>query len=213
MAVPQYQTTEDGQELQFATNYLGHFALTGLLLPLLLRGGASRVIAVSSEAAYYGRISPDDIQSCHPYHPWVSYCNAKLACLMFALELNSRFNKQGITGYATSPGIVRSNLQRYITSPVMKAMTRMSISLLGNSAENGAVPTVFAALNPEIAPERFISPDGLLRLGGRGIHLARIPRRASDQTMRRVLWEASEKLTGVTFCTNSDAEVYSESRP
>ncbi|MGQ9491774.1 MAG: oxidoreductase [Anaerolineae bacterium] len=203
MAIPR-RLTADGFEMQFGVNHLGHFALTGLLLPLLLRAAAARVVTVSSGAHVLGRINFDDLHGERRYHPWAAYAQSKLANLLFAYELQRRLAAAGgqAISVAAHPGYAATNLQR--VGPEMAGsrlgLWLMSASnrLLAQSAAMGALPEVYAATSPDVCGGDYIGPDG--PLGQRGFpKKARSSARSYDAETAAQLWRVSEQLTGVRF--------------
>lgn len=194
--------TADGFELQFGTNYLGHFALTGRLLSLLSKSEQARVVTVSSVAARRGRIDFQDLQSRRAYRPMPVYAASKLACLMFALELQRRSQAAGwgLTSLAAHPGLSRTNLL-YSTPGGPSRLRRVMRDLLGGlfqSAPQGALPQLFAATAPEVRGGVYYGPDGRAELNGFPAE-ARIPRPATDVSASARLWAESQELTGVRF--------------
>ena len=202
MAIPHHEVTEDGFECQFGTNFLGHFALTGLLFPALLRAPAPRVTTISSGAANMGlrRIRFEDLQWEHGYKPWAAYCQTKLADLMFALELSRRCTEKNIPllSNAAHPGYARTNLQ---TSGPGKAQARtftFLAKIMSQDAFHGALPTLRAATEPNAAPGSYYGPDRFFQLKGNPV-LIPVPKPAQDTGAARELWEIGESLTGVAF--------------
>jgi NAD(P)-dependent dehydrogenase (short-subunit alcohol dehydrogenase family) len=209
MTPPQRQTTADGFELQFGTNYLGHVALTAQLLPLLRKGNAPRVVSLSSVAARDGSIRFDDLQAERSYQPMAAYAQSKLACLLFAFELQRRSAAAGwgVTSIAAHPGISRTDL-------LTNAPGRMSVSGLARTwlwflfqpAAQGALPTLYAATSPQAAPGGYYGPDRLGETRGYPT-LAKIPTQARDTAVAARLWDVSEQLAGVRFgATDNTAE-------
>ncbi|KYK43076.1 short-chain dehydrogenase [Bradyrhizobium liaoningense] len=201
MAPPLRKVTSDGFELQLATNYLGHFALTAQLLPLLRNGKEPRVVNVSSLAARGGVIDFDDLQAEREYRPMRVYSQSKLACLMFAFELQTRSDVSGwgIRSIAAHPGIARTELIPNGAGPrSLQCLTRSFLWFLFQPPAQGALPTLFAATSPLAEPGGYYGPD---RLGEtRGVPAAaRVPRQAKDASASARLWEVSEKLTGVRY--------------
>ncbi len=203
MAIPR-RLTADGFEMQFGVNHLGHFALTGLLLPLLLRAPAARVVTVSSGAHVLGRINFEDLHGERRYHPWAAYAQSKLANLLFAYELQRRLAAAGcrMISVAAHPGYAATNLQR--VGPEMRGsrlgMWLMGVSnrLLAQSAAMGALPEVYAATSPDVQGGDYIGPDG--PLGQRGFpKKARSSARSYDLDTAARLWTVSEALTGLRF--------------
>ncbi|WP_122465270.1 SDR family oxidoreductase [Brevundimonas lutea] len=201
MTPPRRMETPDGFELQFGTNHLAHFALTGLLLPLLVNAGQARVVTLSSIAARGGRIDFADLQQTD-YRPMPAYSQSKLACLMFGLELQRRSVAEGwgLTSIPVHPGISRTGLL-YNTpggaSGVRRAMRAM-LWFLFQPVPQGALPSLFAATAPQARGGVYYGPDGRAELSGFPAE-ARIPAPATDEAACRRLWEVSEALTGVRF--------------
>lgn len=200
MTPPRRETTADGFERQFGVNYLGHFALTAHLLPLLRQARAPRVVTLSSIAARQGWIDFDDLQAERHYKPMPVYAQSKLACLMFALELQRRSDEAGwgVTSLAAHPGVSRTNLLHNAPgrfSP--QGVVRSALWFLFQPAATGALPTLMAATEPSPrAP--YYGPTGLLGLRG-APGTAPAPSRALESHVARKLWDVSEDLTGVRF--------------
>jgi NAD(P)-dependent dehydrogenase (short-subunit alcohol dehydrogenase family) len=195
---PPYGTTDDGFELQIGTNHLGHFALTGLLLPKLLQTPQSRVVTVSSYANYFGWINSDDLQSRERYIGWLAYCQSKLANILFALELQRRLEAAGAEtiSVAIHPGHAVTNLQTHPANALDAVMLRAANATMGQSAELGATYQLYAATAPEVRGGEFYGP----KWGLRGeIVRAMLTRRARDKSAAARLWQLSEQLTGVTY--------------
>lgn len=203
MAIPR-ATTADGFEMQLGTNHLGHFALTGSLLPSLFAAPAGRVVTLSSGVHHYGRIDFDDLMGERRYHKWRAYAQSKLANLLFALELDRRLRAAGskLISVAAHPGYAATNLQ-YVGAEIEGSRLARGIMWLGNtfiaqSAAMGALPTLRAATDPEAQGGNYFGPDGLRE--GRGYPvLVRPNRKARDEAVAAKLWEVSVKLTGVSF--------------
>ena len=201
MTPPQRQTTTDGFELQFGTNYLGHFALTAQLLPLLQQSDAPRVINLSSVAARQGKIDFDDLQAERNYQPMPVYAQSKLACLMFAFELQRRSTAAGwgITSIAAHPGISRTDL--LTNAPGRRSMSGLArtwLWFLFQPAAQGALPTLYAATAPQATPGAYYGPNMFGETRGYPA-LANIPAQARDTAVAARLWDMSEQLTGVRF--------------
>jgi NAD(P)-dependent dehydrogenase (short-subunit alcohol dehydrogenase family) len=203
MALPRRETTVDGFERQLGTNHLGHFALTGLLLPALL-GGASRVVTVSSTAHRRGRIALDDLQSERGYRPWAAYGQSKLANLLFTMELQRRSDAAGadLVSVAAHPGVSATNL--VLAGPGsgrpswLSAVLDAGSRLLSQSAEAGAWPSLYAATAPGVRGAEFFGPAGLR--GARGYPVRAVARpSAYDPDLAADLWRRSSELTEVTY--------------
>ena len=189
------QTTRDGFELQFGTNHLGHFALTGLLLEQMLPVPGSRVVTVSSLAhRIRARIDFDDLQGERSYSRVAAYSQSKLANLMFTYELQRRLSGAGTTvAVAAHPGLAATELARY-TPAASAALAR----LISQKPAMGALPVLRAATDPGVLGGQYYGPRRLL--GTRGYpELARSSGQSRDTAIQRRLWTASEELTGVTF--------------
>ncbi|WP_333585521.1 SDR family oxidoreductase [Phenylobacterium sp.] len=194
--------TEDGFEIQFGTNYLGHFALTARLLPLLVNAGQARVVTVSSIAARGGAIDFDDLQARRGYRPMPVYAQSKLACLMFALELQRRSQTQGwgIASIAAHPGVSRTGLL-YNTPGGPGGLRRVMRAMLWfmfQPVPQGALPQLFAATAPEAQGGGYYGPDGRAELNGFPAP-ARVPRPAQDVEACVRLWRLAQDLTGLRF--------------
>lgn len=199
MALPERQTTADGFEMQFGTNYLGHFALTGLLLPLLRESPAPRVVALSSGVALWGKVDLDDLQSERSYAPMGTYGQSKLANLIFAIELDRRARSLGITSVAAHPGASITNLQRHTNTGLVGRIGMLIMHVIGLPPARSALPSLYAATGEDVKGGSYFSPGAsLFGLGG-APGSATIPKRALDPAIARGLWEASEKLTGVVY--------------
>jgi len=203
MAVPARRTV-DGFELQMATNHLGPFALTGLLLPALLRRPGARVVTVSSFVHWFGSLDFGDLMSERSYDPWQAYARTKLANLLFMRELARRSGDAGLDLVSTAahPGYARTNLQ--LVAPQMTgrrgttAVMRLGNAVLGQSAATGALPQLRAATDPEVRSGDYFGPRGVAEQRGLPKRV-RMSANARDDVAARLLWEASEDLTGVTY--------------
>ena len=200
MTPPQRLETKDGFELQFGTNYLGHFALTAHLLPLIkkVRG---RVISLSSVAARDGKINFDDLQAERSYVPMPVYAQSKLACLMFAFELQKRSDAHGwgVTSIAAHPGISRTEL--LVDKPGAKTLVGMARKyawFLFQPVAQGALPTLFAATSPDARPGGYYGPHAFREIRGYP-HPAFVPAAAQDNDVSAKLWSTSEALAQISF--------------
>ncbi|MBO0866814.1 MAG: SDR family oxidoreductase [Mycobacterium sp.] len=210
MTPPKRDTTADGFELQFGSNHLGHFALTAHLLPLLRAAERARVVSLSSVAARGGRIHFDDLQFEKSYTPMAAYGQSKLAVLMFARELDRRSRDAGwgIVSNAAHPGLTKTNLQ--ISGPshgrsapsLMERLYKLSWRLtpfLWQEIDEGILPALYAAANPQAEGGAFYGPHGIYGLAGGGVTNAKVPAHARDDAECRRLWEVSEQLAGVSY--------------
>ena len=211
MAYPKRRTTRDGFEAQFGVNYLGHFALTARLMPSLLRAeGGARVVSVASLAHVGGRIALDDLQGERRYDPWTAYRQSKLAMLIFARELQRRADAAGwaIRAVAAHPGWavtdIISNGPAEGRGGLKPAMMNFAFRLLGQSAAEGALPVLYAATAPDAAPGGYYGPTGRGERTG-PVGPSRVMPQAADEATARALWDASERLTGVRFETETAA--------
>jgi len=200
MALPRRQTTADGFEMQFGTNYLGHFALTARLMPLLRRASGPRVVSVSSLAHRTGFIDFDDLQGVRVYSPWKAYGQSKLAMLMFALELQRRSDAAGwnLTSNAAHPGFARTGLFASGPGGLLSLATDFAAPFFGHSAAGGARPILFAATNPRAKPGAYYGPGGIGELRGAPAPALIMPR-ARDAAAATRLWDVSEKLASTSF--------------
>jgi NAD(P)-dependent dehydrogenase (short-subunit alcohol dehydrogenase family) len=199
MATPR-RSTADGFELQFGTNHLGHFALTGLLIGEMEGREDARVVTLSSGAHRIGRIAFDNLGGDRRYFRWRAYGQSKLANLLFALELDRRLRAAGSTikSLAAHPGYAATNLQFAGPPAVDAAVMKLGNALFAQNDEMGALPTLYAATEPGLEGGTFCGPDGFLEQRGHPKPVA--PNSAArDQGVARRLWEVSEEMTGVRF--------------
>lgn len=196
MMPPQRLETVDGFELQMGTNHLGHFALTGLLLPLLQSTAGSRVVTVSSLAARQGRIDLGDLMAERSYSPSPTYGASKLANLLFTLELQRRLQAAGSTTVAVAahPGVSATNLMS--TMQLNGVITRAA-GLLMQGATAGARPQLHAATAVGVTGGDYYGPKGMGELRGRRVDHASLPPAALDTVTATGMWERSEQVTGV----------------
>jgi NAD(P)-dependent dehydrogenase (short-subunit alcohol dehydrogenase family) len=202
MALP-YGTTADGFETQFGVNHLGHFALTGLLLPALLAAPGARVVVVSSGMHALANIDIDDLNSERRYRRWIAYARSKTANLLFTHELARRAAAHGtdLVAAAAHPGYAATNLQT--TGPLAEGrpaaerLVRLANRLVAQPAEAGALPILYAATEPGVQPDSFTGPH-IAMWRGAPAPSWRAPWTLNDTAGQR-LWAASEELTGVTY--------------
>jgi NAD(P)-dependent dehydrogenase (short-subunit alcohol dehydrogenase family) len=201
MALPKREETRDGFERQFATNYLGPFVLTALLLGSIKQRAGSRVVTVSSSASNQGKIEFDNLQSERVYKPmFQAYAQSKLADLIFAQELQRRLKSVGspVLSTAAHPGYAVTNLQADHLRLGLKILIAMVKPFLSQDAAHGALPTLYAAVAEDAVAGGYYGPDGIAELKGYPT-AARVPQSALDETAAKRLWVESERLTGVTF--------------
>ncbi len=204
MALPKRKTA-DGFEMQFGTNHLGHFALTGRLLPQLTAEPGTHVVTVSSEVHRIGTINFDDLQSEKRYSKWRAYGQSKLANLLFANELGKRAAAADVdlTSVAAHPGYASTNLQtagaKMSGSHLTERLASLGNRLFGQSEANGALPLIYAATADELTSGQYVGPDGPLGQRGSGAKPVGRSKKATDAATARRLWEVSEELTGVTY--------------
>ena len=198
--MPPRGETADGFELQFGTNHLGHFALTGLLLEPLAAVGGARVVTVSSLEHKPGRIHFDDLQSESKYSSRGAYQQSKFANAVFGLELDRRLRAAGspVISVLAHPGYSATNLQTSGPPFPVSALLRISNALIAQSASKGALPQLYAATAPGVEGGEFIGPDGFMEARGTPTEVQPVKRARDEQTARR-LWDVSEELTGVRY--------------
>jgi NAD(P)-dependent dehydrogenase (short-subunit alcohol dehydrogenase family) len=203
MAVP-FGVTSDGLEQHMGVNYYGHFALVGLLLPLVRRTPGARVVTTSSPAEKFGTLAalakpPSETA----YHRWRAYCDSKLAMLMFALMLDEKFKKEGIDarGLSAHPGFTRTSLRTTRLKTETNPWQRLQLQFyeaLSSPVERGGLPLLYAATAPGIRGGEYVGLSGAGEFRG-WPRITRGQWRAYDQSLRQQLWEASEAATGVRF--------------
>lgn len=190
--MPPKELTVDGFESQFAVNYLGHFLLTRLLLPLLDKTPSARIVTLSSVAHRSGRIDLQNFNAERSYSRWGAYAQSKLACLMFALELQRRLSGSGsrTISLASHPGATSTALSRHML------ILQLFEKLLSQPTDAGAMPTLRAATDPGARGGEYYGPAHLSGL--RGPPVLEIPKKqALDAEVSRRLWTASKKLVGL----------------
>lgn len=206
MAIPKRQVTPDGYERQFATNYLGPFALTARLFRAIKPASGSRIVIVSSSASRMGKIDFEDLQSERRYSPmWGAYAQSKLADSVFAIELQRRLTTvhSPVIVTAAHPGYAITNLQTSgpgqtgFLNPMRIAMTVLK-PFLSQDAYHGALPTLFAATDPGVEPGGYYGPNGFQEFKGLPT-TAQIAPMALDPAIAARLWKISEQLTGIEF--------------
>ncbi|GAB3676991.1 oxidoreductase [Angustibacter aerolatus] len=206
MALPQRQTTADGFEMQLGTNHLGHFALTGSLLPHLQSddsGRPARVVTLTSVAHTAGRVNLTDLQSEQRYRGWTAYSQSKLANLLFTMELQRRAVAAGwpLLSVAAHPGFAATNLISAgpaSRSKLLGAVAGVVSRPFSQSAEHGAWPTLYAAGAPDVHGAELVGPGGLGGTRGHPVKAVASPT-AYDVDLAGLLWQRSLELTGVAF--------------
>jgi NAD(P)-dependent dehydrogenase (short-subunit alcohol dehydrogenase family) len=198
MMTPRFLTA-DGFEGQLGVNHLGHFLLTGLLLPLLGRSGGARVVSLYSVAAKWHGMHFEDLQFERGYDAARAYSQSKMACLMFALELDRRLRAagQGTRSMAAHPGFSRSELSRHLALPI-RAMLAVFGGFILQPSYAGALPSLYAALGENLEGGEAIGPAGRNQTKGPPVVQAPFPG-ALDQAQRARLWSASEELCGFSY--------------
>ncbi len=203
MALPRRETA-DGFEMQLGTNHFGHFALTGLVLPLLLATPDSRVVTMSSGAHKMGRIDFDDLHGKRKYGKWTAYGQSKLANLLFAYELDRRLQRKRVKAISVAchPGYSATELQsagpRMEGSSFMERIMELGNMLLSQDAATGALPALYAATAPDVQGGDYIGPDGIGELWGHPKKVTSNARSHDPESAAR-LWKVSEESTGVSY--------------
>lgn len=197
-----YFTTSDGFEAQLGTNHLGHFALSGQLLGLLLKTPQSRIVNVSSMAHKAGKIHFDNLlfENGKGYQPMKAYAQSKLANLLFTYELQRKLNnnKAETIAVAAHPGVSRTGLMRYIEKYSWFKIGYPLFKLISQTPDMGALPQIRAAVDANVQGGEYYGPDGFNEMKGHPVKVK--SNAASHQAVTaQKLWEVSEKLTGVTF--------------
>ena len=209
--MPPFSLSEDGFESQLAANYLGHFALTGLLLPLIVSTPNARVVSLSSLAHKWSGIRFDDINFKSAYSEREAYGQSKLACLMFAYELQRRLAMAGYEtlSVAAHPGVSRTNLFQHL--PKAARLFAPLMGLVFQSAKGGALPTLYAALGDDIEGGDYCGPRSLGEMRGSPVKVGS-NRRSRDQAVAARLWSLSEEMTGVRFLSETPTRPASRTR-
>jgi NAD(P)-dependent dehydrogenase (short-subunit alcohol dehydrogenase family) len=196
--MPPFSLSEDGFESQLAANYLGHFALTGLLLPRITKTPNARIVSLSSLAHKWSGIRFHDLNATQRYDKRLAYGQSKLACLMFAYELQRRLAKAGQTtlSVAAHPGVSATNLFQHLPKAVQ--MFAPLTELVFQSASGGAQPTLYAALGEDIQGGDYCGPQSLGEMRGAPGKVGS-SRRSRDEAVAARLWTVSEDVTGVRY--------------
>lgn len=196
MAVRTRELTADGFEMHFGTNHLGHFALTGLLFPLVQAVGG-RIVTVSAQSARIGDIDFSDLRMDRRYGPMKGYNRSKLANLLFAQELNRRAKQSGVASIAVHPGTSPTGIGRN-TPAGAKPIGLLLMKIFGTSPERSAWPSLIAAIDPTIAGEQYIGL-GMNPIRAKDLIVASFPKKATDTALAAKLWSVSAKLTNVEY--------------
>lgn len=198
--MPPYRETEEGHELQWGVNHLGHFLLTSLLWKNLTDAKAARVVQLSSLAHKWGNTSAfnNPIGKAN-YDKQKAYGNSKLACLVFALELERRIKSKGlkVKSMAAHPGVADTELSRYLPG-WMKVLSPLFMAFVANSAEEGAQPSLRAALDEDLSGGTYVGPSGFKEMKGSPV-VVQPHEKATSEEAGKKLWQASEEQIGISF--------------
>jgi NAD(P)-dependent dehydrogenase (short-subunit alcohol dehydrogenase family) len=201
MAIPERRTTPQGFEMQFGTNHLGHFALTGLLLPALLHQPNSRVVTVASIAHKGGKLNFDDLNAERGYDPRAAYQQSKLANIVFGLEFDRRLRARSANtaSVIAHPGVAVTNIiSNGMGTGVKARIVGTLLTFLAQSDDRGSWPLLYAATSPQVRGGGYYGPDGIAEIKGTPVEVKPKPH-ALDAAAGRRLWEVSETLTGVRY--------------
>jgi len=197
-----YFLTNDGFEAQLGTNHLGHFALTGQLIDLLVKTPMSRVVNVSSMAHKWGKMDFNNLQfeQGKGYSPIKAYGRSKLSNLLFTYELQRRFEKENLNSIAVAahPGVSNTNLNRYISGKFLYKIVSPLAGSVMQTAYMGALPQIRASVDPNVKGSEYYGPDGFNEMKGYPV-LVKSNQASHNTEDAKKLWEVSEKLTGVNF--------------
>jgi len=198
--IPPYKKTADGFELQFGVNHLGHFALTGLLLPLLEKSTGSRVVTVSSIANRGASIYFDNLDGSKGFSTINFYRQSKFANLLFGIELNNRLRKTGseTISIVCHPGVSATNLFMRGSEKESGKILNFFVKLFAQPASKGALPTIYAATKEELKGGEYIGPDGFMNMRGNPVISGEVAKRFDSEVASK-LWTVSEELTGVVY--------------
>ncbi|HEX6494482.1 MAG TPA: oxidoreductase [Acidobacteriaceae bacterium] len=201
MAIPERRTTPQGFEMQFGTNHLGHFALTGLLLPMLLRQPNSRVVTVASIAHKGGKLNFEDLNAERSYNPRGAYQQSKLANLVFGLEFDRRLRGRSMQtkSVIAHPGVAVTNIVSNGMGTGLKGrIVNVLMPFVAQSDDRGSWPLLYAATSPQAHGGGYYGPDGIAEVKGTPVEVKPKPH-ALDPVAGQRLWEISEALTGVRY--------------
>ena len=208
MAIP-YSKTADGFEMQFGTNHLGHFALTALLIDVLMKTPKSRIVNVSSIAHHFGKMNFEDLNSEKSYAKWAAYGQSKLANILFTLELQKRLTEVGSKTLciASHPGYASTNLQsvgpKMENSKIGEKFNAWANKMFAQSAEMGALPTLYAATHSPILGGNLYGPNKFWNSRGYPV-LNQIAKQGRKPADGKQLWKMSEEMTKIKFPDLSD---------
>ncbi len=197
--VPPYTKTEEGFESQMGVNHLGHFLLTALLLDLMPDTSEARVVSLSSNAHKLGKINFDDLQSERNYSPFGAYAQSKLACLMFANELNRQFAAadRKTLSVCAHPGGSDTELSRHMSASTITLLKLSGLTFITHAPADAALPTLYAALAPDVSGGDYFGPQGFLEMSGKPGKVAQ-SKSAQNRNVAQKLWKTSKVLTGLT---------------
>lgn len=197
--IPPYNKTVDGFESQMGVNYFSHFLLTGLLFETIERTKESRIVTLASNAHKSGKINFEDLNWDRGYSRLKAYGQSKLACLIFAIELDRRIKKAGYgtLSVAAHPGISVTELVRNVPA-ILMMISKPLTAILTHSPEKGAMPILYAALADDVKGGEYFGPQGIAEWTGKPGR-AKTTSLAKDESIAKRLWEVSERLTGITF--------------
>ena len=200
MAIPTRMLSEDGYEMQFATNHLGHFALTARLMPLLLASQNARVVTVSSIAHRYGKLNLDDLQGEKSYEGWSAYGSTKLQNLLFTYELARRASAQKLPlmSIAAHPGVSKTNIlnsgPRMGRKVLRTYVSDLFAAIWAQSESDGALPIIHACTDPHVKNSEYFGPDGFMQISGKPVRVESTAASHNEESARK-LWEKSEELS------------------
>jgi NAD(P)-dependent dehydrogenase (short-subunit alcohol dehydrogenase family) len=199
MNLPERRVTADGFEMTFGTNHLGHFALTGLLMPALRRSPAARVVTVSAQAANWRRGDLTDLMSEDDYRPMGAYAKSKRANIVFTEELARRLAGTGMSAVVLHPGAARTNLQRHTGGRLMRAIGPVLERLLMGTPQGAAWPSLYAATSDDVHSGDFLGPAVFRDQTAGTPKRLPLPRGSGRPDEGARLWAESERLTGVIY--------------
>ncbi|UII20706.1 oxidoreductase [Fulvivirga ligni] len=197
LMMPPYQTTDDGFESQFGINYLGHFLLTGLLMPVLLTTSGARVISLSSMAHKWTDFDFEKYNAQKEYSKTKAYGMSKLACLMFAYELDRRLHNTSVKSLAAHPGVSLTSIARHIPAPVMIPV-KLIAPIFFQPPKKAALPILRAALDPKAQSGEYYGPDGFMQYKGNPVKVDSNDY-SKDKSHAKELWRLSQELVNLKY--------------